>query len=131
MKLLLRTLLLIFTGLQFSFAQTSPGPVEQKLIDSLCIDMGKIDLSKITTKKEAHDAFMKCFMNHVDKLVDIAAEHHVEITDKAAMQQIGVGIGAHLLKQKCPAFLKLSLLMADKKGETTEETNSLQALLNV
>jgi hypothetical protein len=105
-------------------AQTSPGPVEQKLTNTLCDCISKLDLSKINNSVEANKAFMDCFMAQADLIVDLAAERKVEMDDSEAMNKIGTGIGANLLKQKCDAFLKLAVKMADKKGSAAIESTT-------
>jgi hypothetical protein len=97
-------------------AQTSPGPVEQKLTNALCDCISKLDQSKINNSEEANKAFMDCFMTQADLMVDLAAERKVEMDNSEAMNKIGTDIGANLLKQKCGGFLKLAVKMADKKG---------------
>lgn len=101
-------------------AQTKPGPAQSKLLDSLCNGLSRIDIASIKTKKEATDAFMNCFANYSDQLLDVAKEKNIEITDQPAMHQLGIDIGRDLLTQKCGAFMKLAVKMAkDDDGNTT------------
>jgi hypothetical protein len=87
------------------------GPAQQRLLDSLCKELSKIDVSKITTKKAADDAFEKCFETHADLLTDVAKEQNVDITDEAAMSEVGGAIGKNLMKQKCGSFMQLAMKM--------------------
>jgi len=100
-------------------AQTKPGPAQQKMLDSICTCMSKIDISNIKTAKEANDVFMQCFTAHADLLVDVAKEQNVEFTDDAAMHRIGTEIGANLLKRNCSSFVKLAMLMGQKDENET------------
>lgn len=121
----MKTLLLTLISacfIQVSFAQ-SPGPVEQKLTDSLCKAISRLDLSKIQNGKAAEAAFMDCFMQQSAMFVDLAEERHVSMDDDNAMHKIGVDIGKNLFKQKCDGFLKLAIKMADK--ESTNESESV------
>ncbi|WP_107831267.1 hypothetical protein ABZR88_05020 [Mucilaginibacter yixingensis] len=98
-------------------AQTAgPGPVEKRLSDSLCACVTKLDLSKINTKDEAVQAYTNCVMQHADLLPDLAAEKKVQMEDQDAMRTIGIELAQTLMKQKCDAFVKLSLLMAKDKA---------------
>jgi hypothetical protein len=123
-KTLLLLALCIPLLLSTANAQTSPGPVEQKLTNALCDCISKLDLSKINNSEEANKVFMDCFMGQADLMVDLAAERHVEIDNSEEMRKIGTGIGANLLKQKCDAFLKLAVKMADKKGSVAIESTT-------
>ncbi len=100
-------------------AQTEPGPAQQKMLDSICACMSKIDISKIKTAKEANDVFMQCFTAHADLLPDLAKEQNAEFTDDAAMNRIGTEIGANLLKRNCSSFVKLAMLMGKKDEDAT------------
>jgi hypothetical protein len=68
-------------------------------------------VSKITTKKAADDAFEKCFETHADLLTDVAKEQNVDMTDEAAMSEVGGAIGKNLMKQKCGSFMQLAMKM--------------------
>lgn len=120
-KLLLLIILpLLFT--QQSFAQTEhvQGPMECKMTDSLCISVGKLDISKIKTQEEAVAAYTQCVGDHLDLLGDFAAERNVDMTDKVAMKKIGVDLAFNLYKMKCENFIKLSTLMAMKTVNNDE-----------
>jgi hypothetical protein len=107
------------------WAQTRKmGPVEQKMTTTLCDCINQIDQSKISTAKEASDAFMNCFMNQSSLLVDLSAERNLSMTDKEAMHQLGVDIGKNLLAEKCDGFLKLAVKMANKTEEKQQQTTS-------
>jgi hypothetical protein len=119
-----KLLILIITALWVSnksIAQKhNVGPVEQKVTTALCDCINKIDLTKITNKKEANDAFMSCFMNQSNLFVDLTAERNISMTDNTAMHELGLDIGKNLLNQKCDAFLKLAVKMADHADSTPE-----------
>ncbi len=102
-------------------AQTEPGPVEKKLMDSLCVAISKVDLSKISTKEEANTAFMNCFATYSYMLLDVANERGVEASDTEAMHKIGLAIGMNLVRQKCTPFVKLAALMAGSANKTDVE----------
>lgn len=118
-----KTLLLITCLFAFSVfvnAQTKPGPAEQKLIDALCEDLGKIDMSAIHNKQEATEAFMSSFASQSGLLMEVAQEHGVEVTDQPAMHKLGLGIGLNLMQQKCAPFIKLATLMAQNQVSEAE-----------
>ncbi|RYF85592.1 MAG: hypothetical protein EOO03_13020 [Chitinophagaceae bacterium] len=117
--------ILLITFIKPVLAQEKIGPAEQRLMDSLCNDLTKIDMNKISTKKEANDAFMNTFLRFADMALGVAEEHGVEVTDQAAMQKIGLSLGVNLLKQKCSSFIKLAAIMAGTNTEGTTETAQL------
>jgi len=121
-NLILFITILLLIGGKVS-AQTI-GPAQQRLLDSLCKSLSKIDVSKIKTKKEANDAFMTSFEAYADQLIDVAKEKNVEMTDGAAMTTIGNEIGKNLIKQKCGSFMQLAMKMAkdDDDGEAPEHS---------
>jgi hypothetical protein len=123
-----KNLLFVLVGLfvsQLSLAQThSPGPVEQKVTNAICDCLNKIDQSKITTSKEAKDAFMNCYMAQSDKLIDLTNERNISVGDGVAMHQLGIDIGKNLLSQKCNGFTLIAVKMADKKGEPEAQTTT-------
>jgi hypothetical protein len=124
MKKLLLATILLFAFIQKPFAQTTAmGPVERKFTDALCTCIGEIDQSKLTTAKEASDAFMNCFMAKSDMFVDLAAEKHVDMEDQQAMHKLGTEIGKNLVAEKCPGFLKLAVKMS---GKTETEANTTE-----
>ncbi|MEO6149245.1 MAG: hypothetical protein ABIN95_05855 [Mucilaginibacter sp.] len=94
-------------------------------MDSLCIDLTKVDISKISNKKEATDVFMNSFLKYADMAMGVAEEHGVDVTDQSAMKKIGLGLGLNLLKQKCAPFLKLATLMAVDDNKATTENPQL------
>lgn len=98
------------------------GPAQQRLLDSLCKELSKIDVAKISTKQAANDAFEKCFENHADLLMDVAKEQNVEVTDEPAMSKVGVEIGKNLMKQKCGSFMQLAMKMG--KGDDAEDSGT-------
>ncbi|SDF21807.1 hypothetical protein SAMN05216464_114113 [Mucilaginibacter pineti] len=111
-KYLLLIAVCFLTICNHASAQTTPGPAQQKLLDSLCDGLTRIDLSKIKTKKAAYDAFMNCFAEHSDLLIEVAKEENVDFTDKPAMHELGIAVGKNLLVHKCPAFMKIAIKMA-------------------
>jgi len=112
--------------IQRSFAQTErvPGPAERRITDSLCVEINRLDMSKVGTGKAAESAFMDCLMKQSALFEDVANERKVQMEDKAAMRQIGSDIAKNLLKMKCDGFMKLALKMADKSGAPSSETAS-------
>lgn len=111
-------------------AQTkTAGPAERKLMDSLCIDLGKIDLTQITTKEEAHTAFMDHFTGLAYMLLDVAKERGVDASDQDAMQAIGVEIGQNLVREKCAAFMKLASKMAGVDSKINGSSGVTQGTL--
>ncbi|MGZ3766527.1 MAG: hypothetical protein ACXVB0_21645 [Mucilaginibacter sp.] len=125
MKKLLLILLLPVLFSQRSSAQADhvPGPAEKKLTDSLCAALGRLDLSKIGSGKDAEDAFMNCFMQQSSMFESVATERKVAMDDDVAMHQIGVDIGKNLLKEKCDAFLKLAMKIAEKSKSNGDESS--------
>jgi hypothetical protein len=120
MKKILYLSIIIFVAKIGSIsAQTTPGPAQLKLLDSLCNGLGRINLSEIKTKKAASDAFMNCFTNYSDQLLDVAKEQNIEVTDQAGMHNLGIEIGKNLMKQKCAVFMKLAVKMA--KDDDSEQ----------
>jgi hypothetical protein len=116
MKYLL--LAFVFTCfVQSSFAQTTSGPVEKKMMDSLCNCLSKGDVSKIKTSKEADALFSDCFSKYSPLLVDVAEEKKISVGDDDAMDKLGDEIGSNLIKQNCPAAFKLGLLMVQEDDE--------------
>ncbi|WP_207533243.1 hypothetical protein [Desertivirga arenae] len=113
--------LALFLSISVVKSQNKIGPIEQKVTDSICACLNKIDMSQIKTKDEATNAFMNCFSRQASLLIPLATERKVEITDKAAMREVGIDVGKNLLNQNCQAFMTLSMVMAKEeidKGET-------------
>ncbi len=125
-KIIIALLVTIFSATQLK-AQTTPapGPAERNLMDSLCTALGKLDLSKLSTKEEANAAFMDCFLSFSPMLIDVAKEKNVDITDNDSMHQLGLTIGANMMKQKCVPFMKIAGLMAGS-GNKTDATGTTQ-----
>ncbi|MCO5934154.1 hypothetical protein NAF17_01265 [Mucilaginibacter sp. RB4R14] len=68
-----RSLLLLAAAFTFliTTAQaqtTAPSPIEKKLTDSVCITLNKMDVSKVTNKKEAVALYTQAISLHVDIL---------------------------------------------------------------
>lgn len=123
--------------LSFSVAksQRKAGPIEQKVTDSICACLVKTDMSLIKTKTEATNAFMSCFSKQASLLIPLATERKVEVTDKAAMREVGMDLGKNLLNQNCQAFVSLSMIMAkeemdkedgDKEGSTSGKIKRIE-----
>ena len=115
--------ILLFCAMAFATvvtAQTKLGPVEKKMTDSLCIALGKLDMSKISTKAEAKAAFMDCFTKYTGLFMDFAKERNVSIDDEQAGEVLGKDIARDLLDEKCDGFLKLSMKMAGKDDDEDE-----------
>ncbi|GAA4922932.1 hypothetical protein [Mucilaginibacter defluvii] len=112
-------LLLILSALVFTAsAQTTTSavtPTEQKLIDSLCDKLNKLDLSNVKTKQQATELFMTAFASHADQMMEIAAERGVDPSDQQAMNKLGQSIGINMMKQKCPGFIRISTIMAGQQ----------------
>jgi hypothetical protein len=123
----MKKLILFFCGLAFTAtvtAQTKPGPVEKKMMDSLCIALSKLDMSKISTKEEAKAAFMDCFTRYTGLFMDFAKERNVSIDDEQAGEVLGKDLAKDLLEEKCDGFLKLSMKMAGKDNEEDEVSDA-------
>jgi len=108
--------ILIIVGFYFPqvFAQSERvlGPVEKRLVDTLCNSMSRIDLSKINTRDEAVAAYTQVIGDHADMLNDLANERNVDMTDMAAMKKLGIDLAFDLYRMKCEKFAELSKKMA-------------------
>ncbi|MCC8424081.1 hypothetical protein [Mucilaginibacter sp. UR6-11] len=125
MKRIILIAFLILIICRDGWAQTrNIGPVEQKMTTALCDCITGIDQSKIMNSKEAGEAFMNCFISQSSLLVDLATERNVSMTDNTAMHKLGEDIGKNLLTQKCDAFLKLAVKMANKGEENQLQTTA-------
>lgn len=101
-------------------AQTTPGPVEKQISDSVCNCLTRVDLTKVTTKEQATSVIMNCFTKNPSLIVALAEERKVNIEDQAAMRAVGVDVGKNLMKMNCDAYMKLSVIMAaDKTNQLT------------
>jgi hypothetical protein len=105
-------------------AQNKIGPVQRKMLDTLCNCMSKIDMTKIKTPDEAETAFSNCFNDHLDMLIDVAKEERLDFTIPEDQEKVGALIGQNLLQDKCAIFFKLAALMAKKDDEKTVQTES-------
>lgn len=121
MRYFLTIILLALLTTTGANAQKVIGPKQQKMLDSLCNCLTNLNYAKITNSQEANKAFMDCFTNHADQLMEVAEEEGVEITDNEASNAIGEMIGKNLLSQKCGAFMKLAVLMANDDNETQQQ----------
>jgi len=93
-----------------SFEQTTGSM--KKISDSICDCLGKKYLSSIKTTDDANSAFMNCFLNNVNLLMDLAQERNVDFNDQVAMRNLGLEIGKELVKANCTSFVQLSMKMA-------------------
>ena len=121
MKKTLFLLALIVAFYQKTNAQTKISANEQKLTDTICNCLTKVDLSKITSKKDAIAVFTDCFTKRTDLLMQLANEKHIDPADRPSMRQIGVDIGKDLLSENCVAFTNISVKMAQKDNEQAGE----------
>src|ERR1700761_7716768 len=110
-------LLTAFIQKGLSQDQHVPTALENKMSDTLCDCIGKLDFSKITNKKEAVAEYTGCIGKHVDILSQIAAERKEDITDADAMEKLGIVIAKNLMSRNCSQFIQLSLLTV--KNEET------------
>jgi hypothetical protein len=101
-------------------------PMEQRMTDSLCSCINKVDISKIVTKEDAVTAYTNCVGQHVDMLTSITEERHIEFTNTDAMRELGIDLAKNLLRQNCSSFMKLSMLMSKEndKGQSINESHS-------
>ncbi|MEZ2336311.1 hypothetical protein [Mucilaginibacter sp. RCC_168] len=116
-NLLLFTIIFMIMCGAVNAQMATPGPVEQRMTDSLCKSLARLDISKISTKEEAVKAYTECVMAHADLLPDLAAERKVDMTDQSAMRAVGIDLAKNLVKQKCDYFLKLAVKMNSKEVE--------------
>jgi len=71
----------------------------------------------------------------MDVLSSLAEEKHVELTDQAAMNTIGVELAKNLMIEKCESFLKISVVMSkkyiDNKLNSVNNVTTTVGYLNV
>lgn len=96
-------------------AQNKPGAAEQALTDSICNALNNVDYSKVTTQQDAVQIFTQCFLKYPSLLVSFAEEKHIEMSDQAAMRELGVQVGKNMMKQNCAGYMKISAKMAQGK----------------
>jgi hypothetical protein len=99
-----------------SKAQQAVGRAERTITDSICNCLSRQDFSQIKSKEEATAVYTKCVTGNSDLLVDFAAERKVDMTDLTAMRELGIDLAKDLMKEKCAAFMKLSVVMAGKSS---------------
>jgi len=122
--ILFTILFIVFSQTVFSQTEKVVSITEKRMADSVCNSVNRLDLSKITTRNEAVAFYTQCIGDHLDILNDLAAERHVDISDKDAMRKIGVDLAFDLYKMKCTNFVKLSSLIAMKTvDKDTIQTN--------
>ncbi|MEB0260529.1 MULTISPECIES: hypothetical protein [unclassified Mucilaginibacter] len=124
-----RSLLLLAAAFAFfvttAKAQTTASStIEKKLTDSVCIILNKMDISKVSNKKEAVALYTEAISHHVDILQEWATAQGIEFTDAKAMEAIGIKLAQNLMKQNCANFMKLATKMsgADADEVATETT---------
>jgi hypothetical protein len=110
--------------MQNSLAQTKFAPAEQKMVDSLCSSVNKLDLSKITTKEQAIFAYTQCVTNYYSLLGDFAEEKHADISNTADMKKIGIQLAQDLMTIKCESFIKLESLIAKNTIDNQENSTT-------
>lgn len=125
MKKTLFLFALIITFYQKTNAQTKISANEQKLTDTICNCLTKVDLSKIASRKDAIAVFTDCFTKRTDLLMQLANEKHIDPTDRVAMKQIGIDLGKDLFSQNCVAFTNISVKMAQKESEQADENHEV------
>lgn len=131
-KFLFLSVLLVSLMAQAGFAQVPPrkiGPAEQKITDSICNCVVKLDMSKITTKDEATAAYTDCVMQHADMLAALSAERHVELTDKQGMTAVGVDIALNLMNQNCKGFKELAMLLGGQDASDDDAVSTASGTL--
>ncbi len=102
--------------IQKLLAQSQVGPVEQKMADSLCSAIGRLDMSKITNKQEATAAYTQCVMNYLDIVQDLANEKKVDVANTDDMTKVGIDLAKDLMVMKCAGFMKLATFMANESS---------------
>jgi hypothetical protein len=124
MRKILFLFILLSLFVQRAFSQTAhiPTPLENKMTDSLCDCVSKLDFSKITNKEEAIAAYTDCIGKHTDIFSALAIERKEDIMDQAAMRQLGLVIAKNLMAKNCVSFVKLSMLTVKKDGVVTNST---------
>jgi hypothetical protein len=124
MRKILFLFILLSLFVQRAFSQTAhiPTSLENKMTDSLCDCVSKLDFSKITNKEEAIAAYTDCIGKHTDIFSALAIERKEDIMDQAAMRQLGLVIAKNLMAKNCAPFVKLSLLTVKKDGVVTNST---------
>jgi len=116
--------LFFFTSIVFAQSQRKIGLAEQKITDSICNCVVKLDMSKITNKDEATAAYTDCILKHADLLAALASERNVELSDRKAMEAVGVDIAADLLTQNCNGFKELAILLGGGQSDSSEAKTS-------
>jgi hypothetical protein len=125
MKKLFLAIILLFIFIQKPLAQTKAGPVEQRMADSLCNAVNRLDISKVTTKQEAINAYTQCVGSYVDILQDLATEKKADMSNTDEMQKVGVDLAKDLNVMKCSNFIKLETIMAkNANSDVTASTTS-------
>jgi len=98
----------------FGQAERVLGPVEKRVVDTICNGLAKVDLSKISTRDEATAAYTQVIEDHADMLSELANERHVDITDVDAMKRVGIDLAFDLYKIKCEKFAELAKKMSSQ-----------------
>ena len=99
----------------------------QASVDKICECMGKIKKDDKDLKK-FQEQTIECFSSAaMSELLALAEERKLDLTDQAAMRNLGVEIGKELLKQQCPAYMTLVQMSANgelKKREAVADVAS-------
>jgi hypothetical protein len=116
--------------IQKTFSQEARihGPIERRITDSMCNCVANLDLSKITNKAEAKEAYTDCVQKHLDLLKEFAVERNVNMDDRAAMEKVGIDLAVNLLNQDCKGFKQLALTMAGSNKNSDEEISGIDIL---
>lgn len=131
MKRIILLFAILSASVQLLKGQTNvtPGPLEKKLIDSLCMEMNKVDVASLKTKEQAENAFNEALSKYSALLMNVAEERKIDVSDDGAMQALGTDIGKNLLKSNCASFLKIATKMAQKEKDPGVETGSTQGTI--
>ncbi|UEG52618.1 hypothetical protein LLH06_16835 [Mucilaginibacter daejeonensis] len=131
MKRIILLLAIFSAGAQLLKAQSNvtSGPLEKKLIDSLCLEMNKVDVASLKTKEQAENAFNEAFSKYSALLMNVAEERKIDVSDDGAMQALGTDIGKNLLKSNCASFLKIATKMAQKEKDPGAEIGTTQGTI--
>lgn len=116
-----RTFLLLAVLFSYIFSPAQEAtPAMQKAATKVCNCLDKIDFKSPDTKKSKEES-MNCFTNEVlADYVAIAEERKVDITDKDAMQALGVELGKYLLKIECKGYIEFAKISASEDEEQFE-----------
>src|ERR1700761_5473658 len=92
-------------------------PLKNAITDSLCRCLTAVDSSTIKTKEDATNVITTCFNKQSDLLMKLAEERKINISNNAAMRDLGIEVGKNLLTQGCSSFIQLSVKLAQNNIE--------------